>query len=112
DALDGTTPASTSGSTSASGGSSQGSGGGWSWPSIDPARWTMDGFTALLEGALSGLREWLLGPDSGLSGNVTDWPLIGQTSPDLTYGNPDVQHLQDTVRLVAEAGMSLVLVWG
>jgi glycosyltransferase involved in cell wall biosynthesis len=72
----------------------------------------MEGFMALLQGALTGLHEWLLGPDSGVSGNVTDWPLIGQTSPDLTYGNPDVQHLQDTVRLAAEAGMSLVLVWG
>jgi hypothetical protein len=72
----------------------------------------MEGFMALLQGALTGLHEWLLGPDSGVSGNVADWPLIGQTSPDLTYANPDVQHLQDTVRLVGEAGMGLVLAWG
>lgn len=119
DAQDRTAPTSTSGSTPASGesGQSPATAGGLSLPSlslptIDPARWTMEGFMALLQGALTGLHDWLLGPDSGVSGNVTDWPLIGQTSPDLTYGNPDVQHLQDTVRLVAEAGMGLVLVWG
>jgi hypothetical protein len=83
-----------------------------SLPSIDPGKWTMDGVTALLEGTLNGLRDWLLGPDSGLSGNVTDWPLVGQTAPDVTYDNPDIKRLQETLRLVAEAGMALVLVWG
>jgi hypothetical protein len=119
DAQDGTAATSTSGSTPASEGSGQSpaAAGGISFPSIslptiDPARWTVEGFMALLQGALTGLHDWLLGPDSGVSGNVTDWPLIGQTSPDLTYSNPDVQHLQDTVRLVAEAGMSLILAWG
>jgi hypothetical protein len=110
-AQDRPSPSTGSGSTAPSGSSDQGQGGGgFSFPSIDPGKWTLEGFTALLDGVVTNLHDWLLG--SVVSGNVVDWPFIGQTSPDLTYRHPDVQHLQDTVRLVAEAGMGLVLVWG
>ena len=49
-----------------------------------------------------GFMGWLLG-----SGN-----LIAQTPPSLSYDSEAVRRLWDSVRLVADAGLGVVAVWG
>lgn len=75
----------------------------------NPGQWATTMFNAALIGLgqkttsdVVGFMGWLLG-----SGN-----LISQTPPGLSYDNEAVGRLWGTIRLIANAGLAVVTVWG
>jgi hypothetical protein len=75
----------------------------------DPGKWATTMFNAALIGMgqkttsdVVGFMGWILG-----NGN-----LISQTPPGLSYQSDAVERLWGTMRLVANAGLAVVTVWG
>lgn len=76
----------------------------------DPKEWAAEVFTQVLTQLLQSINDAL----AGIVGDVMESPLnfITQTPPAGSYNSPTVQTLWNTVRLIANAALALVALWG
>jgi len=76
----------------------------------DPKQWAADVFNQVLVNLLNGFTNALRGVVSGVLGSSLNF--ITQTPPSGSYGSPTVQALWSVVRMIANAALALVALWG
>lgn len=76
----------------------------------DPKEWAADVFNQVLVTLLRGIADALRGAVGGVLDSSLNF--ITQTPPDGSYDSPTVRSLWNVVRLIANAGLALVALWG
>ncbi|MDE3075730.1 MAG: type IV secretion system protein, partial [Chloroflexota bacterium] len=84
------------------------SGGGISFP--DPKQWAIEVFSQVIVTTLQSLESGLHGLLDGVLNSQMN--VITQTPPSATYASTTVHDVWDKLRLVANAALALVAVWG
>lgn len=76
----------------------------------DPKEWAAEVFNKVLVNLLQGLANALHGAIGGVLGSSLNF--ITQTPPSGSYASPTVHALWGVVRLIADAALVLVVLWG